>query len=59
MLAKYIEVGVSALEDRQILRTLDFENKYGTIVEMFNKIGGNEKYLDTIEKLENLIYGGK
>ena len=59
MLAKYIEVGVSALEDRQILRTLDFENKYGTIVEMFNKIGGNEKYLGTIEKLENLIYGGK
>lgn len=56
MLSKYIEVGISALEDRNILRTPDFENKYGTVLEMFKKIGGNEEHIKTIEQLENLIY---
>lgn len=59
ILSRYIDIGICALEDRKILRTQYFENKYGTIVEMFKKIGGNEEYFDTIEKLENLIYGSK
>ncbi|MBD5398803.1 DEAD/DEAH box helicase family protein [bacterium] len=58
MLTRYIEIGISALEDRKILKTANFEKKYGTIVEMFGKIGGNEEYLNTIEKIKNLIYGG-
>jgi type I restriction enzyme R subunit len=57
VIEKYVAVGISALEDRNIFRTKEFENKYGTIVEMFGKIGGNEAYLQTTEKLKQIIYG--
>lgn len=59
LLSKYIDVGISALEDRKILRTPYFEKKYGTIVEIFDKIDSQEEYLNKIEKLVSLIYGGK
>ena len=59
VLSKYVEFGIYAFEDRKTLETPDFEKKFGRPVELFGKIGGNEEYLNTIEKLERLMYGGK
>ena len=54
---KYVEIGVSALEKRTIIRLEPFTSQYGTGVEIIKKVGGNEKYLAIIEKLKQAIYG--
>ena len=57
VMAKYVEVGISALENRNTLRIEPFMSQYGTGVEIVRKIGGNEKYIEITEKLKNAIYG--
>lgn len=57
VIKKYIEIGVSALEDRNTMRTKGFEDKYGTVTEIFAKIGGVEAFLNTTEQLKQIIYG--
>ena len=57
VIKKYIEIGISAIEDRNTLRIEPFVSQYGTGVEIIKKIGGNEKYIDITEKLKNAIYG--
>ena len=57
VIKKYIEIGISAIEDRNTLRIEPFVSQYGTGVEIVRKIGGNEKYIDITEKLKNAIYG--
>ena len=54
---KYVEIGISALEKRTIIRLEPFTSQYGTGVEIIKKVGGNEKYLAIIEKLKQAIYG--
>lgn len=58
VMAKYVEVGISALENRNTLRIEPFTSQYGTCVEIVRKIGGNEKYIEITEKLKNAIYEG-
>ena len=57
VMAKYVEVGVSALENRNTFRIEPFTSQYGTGVEIVRKIGGNEKYIDITDRLKNAIYG--
>ena len=57
VMAKYVEIGISALENRNTLRIEPFTSQYGTGVEIVRKIGGNEKYIEITEKLKNAIYG--
>ena len=57
VIAKYVEVGISALENRNTLRIEPFTSQYGTGVEIVRKIGGNEKYIEITAKLKNAIYG--
>ena len=57
VMAKYVEVGISALENRNTFRIEPFTSQYGTGVEIVRKIGGNEKYIEITEKLKNAIYG--
>ena len=54
---KYVEIGISALENRNIIRLEPFKSQYGTGVEIIKKVGGNEKYLAIIEKLKQAVYG--
>ena len=56
ILGKYVEIGVSALESRNILRIEPFTSKYGTGMEIIQKIGGSEQYLMTIAELKQAIY---
>lgn len=58
VLAKYVEVGIPAIENRNIFRIEPFTSQYGTGVEIVRKIGGNEKYIEITEKLKNAIYEG-
>ena len=58
VMAKYVEVGISALENRNTLRIEPFTSQYGTGVEIVCKIGGKEKYIEITEKLKNAIYEG-
>ena len=58
VMAKYVEVGISALENRNTLRIEPFTSQYGTGVEIVRKIGGNEKYINITDKLKNAIYEG-
>lgn len=58
VLAKYIEVGIPAIENRNIFRIEPFTSQYGTGVEIVRKIGGNEKYIEVTDKLKNAIYEG-
>ena len=58
VMAKYVEVGISALENRNTLRIELFTSQYGTGVEIVKKIGGNEKYIEITKKLKNAIYEG-
>ena len=57
VMAKYVEIGISALENRNTLRIEPFTSQYGTGVEIVRKIGGNEKYINITDKLKNAIYG--
>ena len=54
---KYVEIGISALEKRTIIRLEPFTSQYGTSAEIVKKVGGTEKYLTIIEKLKQAIYG--
>lgn len=54
---KYVEIGVSALENRTIIRLEPFTSQYGTRAEIVKKVGGTEKYLEITEKLKQVIYG--
>lgn len=56
VIAKYVEIGVSAIENRNTLRIEPFTSQYGTGVEIVRKIGGNEKYIEITDKLKNAIY---
>ena len=56
VIKKYIEIGISAIEDRNTLRIEPFVSQYGTGVEIIKKIGGNEKYIEITDKLKNAIY---
>lgn len=56
VMKKYIEIGISAIEDRNTLRIEPFVSQYGTGVEIIKKIGGNEKYIEITDKLKNAIY---
>lgn len=58
VMAKYVEIGISALENRNTLRIEPFMSQYGTGVEIVRKIGGNEKYIEITDKLKNAIYEG-
>lgn len=58
VMAKYVEIGISALENRNTLRIESFMSQYGTGVEIVRKIGGNEKYIEITDKLKNAIYEG-
>lgn len=57
LLGKYVETGVSALENRKILLIPAIENKYGTPVETVKQIGGNEDFIATREAIKQAIYG--
>lgn len=59
VLAKYVEVGIPAIENRNIFRIEPFTSQYGTGVEIVRKIGGNEKYIEITDKLKNAIYEGQ
>ena len=56
VMEKYVEVGISALENRNTLRIEPFTSQYGTGVEIVRKIGGNEKYIEITNKLKKAIY---
>lgn len=56
VLAKYVEVGIPAIENRNIFRIEPFTSQYGTGVEIVRKIGGNEKYIEITDKLKNAMY---
>lgn len=58
VMAKYVEVGISALENRNTFRIEPFTSQYGTGVEIVKKIGGNERYINITERLKNAIYEG-
>lgn len=54
---KYVEIGISALEKRTIIRLEPFTSQYGTGVEIIKKVGGNEKYKELVKDLIEAIYG--
>ena len=58
VMAKYVEVGISALENRNTFRIEPFTSQYGTGVEIVRKIGGNEKYIEITDDLKKAIYEG-
>ena len=58
VLVKYVEVGIPAIENRNIFRIEPFTSQYGTGVEIVRKIGGNEKYIEITDKLKKAIYEG-
>ena len=57
VMMKYVENGISALENRNVFRIEPFTSQYGTGVEIVRKIGGNEKYIEITDCLKNAIYG--
>lgn len=59
LLSRYVEFGIDVFEDRKTFATPYFENKYGTLLELFEKIDGPENYANTMEHLKKLIYEGK
>lgn len=54
---KYVEIGISALEKRTIIRLEPFTSQYGTGAEIVKKVGGNEKYKELVIDIIEAIYG--
>lgn len=55
IISKYVEIGISALESRSIIRVAPF-TQYGTPLEIVKKIGGQEKYVEIIDEIKSKIY---
>lgn len=55
LLEKYADEGVEAIEDVSILRVQPFSN-LGTPVELLQKFGGREAFMDAVKELEIQLY---
>ncbi len=55
LLEKYADSGITNIEETQIL-TINPFTKFGTIVEIINSFGGQDKYLKAVQELEQALY---
>lgn len=56
VMQKYIEVGVSALDNRRTLELEPLVSKYGQVMEIVDKVGGVSKYVEITDQLKKAIY---
>jgi type I restriction enzyme, R subunit len=55
LLDKYADEGVENMESIEVLRVKPFD-AYGSPVEIINKFGSKQKYLEAVKELENELY---